>query len=98
MFPREITTTDVGCIVRLVQRGERGPIQSTFAGMLFPTIGAAKPDIWTAVVWINGRVFENRGIWSDVLGRPPSFDELLLSMKSRPDRWPMLPVTVKPSA
>jgi hypothetical protein len=98
MFPREISPTSVGCIVRLVQRGERGALTSTINGQTIATIGCVKPGIWTAVVWINGRVFENRGIWSDIIGRPPTIEELLLSMKTRPERWLLLPVTVKPSA
>lgn len=87
MYPRDVTPTDTGCLVRLIQRGERGPETSLFAGMLIPTIGCTKPDVYAVLVWTGGSAYANDDLRSDILGRPPTIEEILLHLAHHHNRW-----------
>ncbi|MDF3058051.1 MAG: hypothetical protein K0R17_2266 [Rariglobus sp.] len=87
MYPRDVTPTDTGCLLRLIQHGERGPATSLFAGVHIPTVGVAKPDIWSALVWTNGNAYRNDDLRCELLGRPPTIHELLLHLALHHGRW-----------
>lgn len=78
---------EAGCLVRLMKRGERGPSFSIFLGMPIACVGVKSPDVYAVTLWIDGKVYHNPDLRSDLLGRPYRLEECLIHWREHPHRW-----------
>lgn len=76
------STTNIRITVVLLERGVK-----CGAG----EIGARKPDRWLCTFSAKGEI-ARRELHSDVIGRPPTWEEVSIDFCTYPDRWTSAPL------
>lgn len=86
MHPKPLPT-EPGCLVRLLQRGRRGPSHSIAGLALIPIAGVESPDIYQITLWIGGGIY-TRDVCCDVLSAPaPTIHDAARWFAERPELW-----------
>jgi hypothetical protein len=90
MFAKDSHSTDTGCLIVLLERGEpAGP----------GAIGAVRPSRWLCSFWTMGTIWQ-RELLCDLVFRAPTPAEMASDMADHPDSWTRrpMPAAIQPGA